>query len=175
MSVRGRQFICACLAACLSAACQAEVFEARVVGITDGDTITVVDTANQQFKIRLTGIDAPERGQDYGDKSKANLSAVVFGRDVEVEWAKRDRYGRIVGKVIATEGSCNNPTCPKTRDAGLYQVATGFAWWYRDYAKEQAPEDRGLYEQAEFNAKIRRFGLWSGTNPMAPWEYRKGR
>jgi endonuclease YncB( thermonuclease family) len=102
-----------------------EIFDAsaatltgRVVGVHDSGTITVLDTSRQQRKIRLTGIDAPELKQEFGSRSKQNLSGVVYNKQVKVEWEKRDRFGRIVGKVTF-DG----------RDANLEQVRAGMARW----------------------------------------------
>ena len=114
-----------------------------VVRVTQNDNcrITVLDADRQQHKIRLGGIDAPEKAQPFGQRSKENLSRLVFGKDVRVEWEKRDKYKRIVGKVWVQPASC--PTCPMTLDAGHAQITAGMAWWYRKYAKEQSPQDRG--------------------------------
>lgn len=125
----------------------------RVVAVTDGDTIKVLDASNTQHKVRLTGIDAPERGQPYGTASRDNLASLVAGKDVFVESDKHDRYGRVLGKVWVQPADC--PTCGKTLDANLAQVTAGLAWWYRYYAKEQSPEDQGRYESAEDEAKAR--------------------
>ena len=81
----------------------AEVLSGRVVGIVDGDTITVLDSTNTQHKIRLGGIDAPERKQAFGNVSKKSLSDMVFNQQVDVEWHKEDRYGRKVGKVLLND------------------------------------------------------------------------
>ena len=78
------------------------VLEARVVGVTDGDTVTVLDANKVQYKIRLAGIDAPEKDQPFGQRSKQSLSNAVMGKPVRVEWSKQDRYGRLVGKVWVT-------------------------------------------------------------------------
>lgn len=158
---------------CIGTVWASEVLTGFVVSVTDGDTITVLDSNRQQHKVRLSGIDAPERIQAFGDKSKTNLSRLVFNKDVRVEWKKTDRYGQIVGKVWTQPGDC--PTCPLTLDAGLAQVTQGLAWWYRDYAREQTEEDRGRYESAEFEAKIRRVGLWADANPTPPWAFRRER
>lgn len=88
-----------------------------VVGVADGDTITVLDDERQQHKIRLAGIDAPEKKQSFGQKSKASLSSMVFGKSVTVEWTKRDRYRRIIGLVLV-DGV----------DSNLKQVKAGMAW-----------------------------------------------
>lgn len=150
----------------------ADTLNGRVVGVADGDTITVLDADRQQHKIRLQGIDAPEKAQPFGQRSKESLSAMAFNKDVRVEWAKRDRYGRIVGKVWVQPASC--PACPMTLDAGLAQLTVGLAWWYQKYAKEQSPEDAGRYEFAEHEARAKRAGLWADGHPVPPWEWRKG-
>ncbi len=84
------------VAAIRSVAASADVFEGRVVGVTDGDTITILDAQRQQHKIRLAGIDAPEKGQPYGQRSKQHLADLAFGKDAKAECYKRDRYGREV-------------------------------------------------------------------------------
>src|SRR5262245_12419994 len=78
----------------------ADTLTGRVVAVADGDTITVLDASHVQHKIRLAGIDSPEKAQPFGQRSKQNLSALVYRKDVTVEWSKRDRYGRIVGKSV---------------------------------------------------------------------------
>ena len=150
----------------------AEMLTGRVVGVADGDTITVLDANREQHKIRLGGIDAPEKAQPFGQRSKESLSAMVFGKEVDVQWNKRDHYQRIVGKVWVQPVSC--PTCPKTLDAGLAQLTLGLAWWYQKYAKEQSPEDAGRYEFAEQEARAKRAGLWADGQPIPPWDWRKG-
>jgi endonuclease YncB( thermonuclease family) len=139
-------------------------FSGRVVSIEDGDTIVVLDADSRTNKIRLAGIDAPEGGQAFGDRSRQNLSDEVFGKDVVIEWFKRDRYGRIVGKVLL-DG----------RDVCLEQVRVGMAWHYKYYQTEQTPEDRRLYADAEDQARASRRGLWVDVNPIPPWEFRNGR
>jgi endonuclease YncB( thermonuclease family) len=139
----------------------------------DGDTITVLDAAKTQHKIRLAGIDAPEKGQPGGFRSKESLSQLVFEHEVRVEGDKKDRYGRLIGKVWVAPQSC--PTCGMTLDAGLAQIALGRAWWFRWHAKEQSPEDRGRYEFAEQEAKAKKVGLWRDPEPVPPWEWRKER
>jgi endonuclease YncB( thermonuclease family) len=151
---------------------QADVM-GRVVAVTDGDTIKVLDSSNTQHKVRLTGIDAPERGQPYGTASRDNLSRMVAGKEVKVESTKNDRYGRVLGKVWVQPSDC--PTCGKTLDANHAQILAGMAWWYRYYAKEQSPEDRGRYESAEDEARKRKWGLWADPNPINPYDWRKGK
>ncbi len=139
-----------------------ETLQGRVVGITDGDTITLLDASNMQWKIRLLGIDAPESKQEFGRKSKEALSSVVFNRQVSVEYNKKDRYGRTVGKIIV-DGI----------DANLEQVKFGMAWHFKKYQKEQSLEDRAIYTQAESQARKDKRGLWQNADPMPPWIWRK--
>ena len=115
----------------------AETLDGRVVSVADGDTVTVLDASNRQHKIRLRGIDAPEKAQPFGQRSKQSLSRMVFGKDVRVDWDKRDKYKRIVGKVWVQPESC--PSCTMTLDAGHAQITVGLAWWNRKYANEQSP------------------------------------
>lgn len=145
----------------LACSAHAETLTGYVVGISDGDTVTVLDASRQQHKIRLAGIDAPEKAQAFGDRSKQHLATLVFNKNVSVEWNKQDRYGRTVGKIMVNG-----------LDANLEQVKAGMGWWYREYAKEQSPVDRRLYEQAEQQAKAQQVGLWRDANPMPPWDFR---
>jgi endonuclease YncB( thermonuclease family) len=97
----------------------AETLVGMVVAVQDGDTLTVLDAEKVQHKIRLAGIDAPEKGQPWGQRSKEGLSALAYRREVAVEWHKRDRYGRLIGKVLVEH-----------RDVNLTQVSSGLAWHY---------------------------------------------
>jgi endonuclease YncB( thermonuclease family) len=153
----------------------ADVVTGKVVGVSDGDTITVLDGNRVQHKIRVSGIDAPEKGQALGQRAKENLSLLVFGREVDVLWHKHDRYRRIVGKVMVAEPDCRMDICPKNFDAGLSQISAGLAWWYRKYAKEQSTGDASRYGSAEADAITRRAGLWFDAHPTPPWDWRKGR
>jgi endonuclease YncB( thermonuclease family) len=167
--------IVACVLLVLGSVVRAESLFGRVVGVTDGDTVTVLDAAKAPHKVRLAGIDAPEKGQPFGERAKENLSRLVFGRDVRVDWRKTDRYGRVVGTVwIASPDSrCRGkPDCAKTLDAGLAQLTVGLAWHYKKYANEQDPQQRGQYAFAEEEARAKRVGLWKDANPVPPWEWR---
>jgi len=139
----------------------AETLAGRVVGVTDGDTITVLAAGNVQEKIRVAGIDAPEKKQPFGQASKLSLSNLVYDRPVTVEWRKRDRYRRIVGHVFVSG-----------RDAGLEQIRAGMAWHYRRYQAEQAADDRERYAAAESEALAARRGLWRDPDPIPPWDWR---
>jgi endonuclease YncB( thermonuclease family) len=96
------------------------------------------------------------------------MSALVFGKEVDVHWHKPDRYQRIIGKVMVADTHCRSTPCPKTLDAGLAQLTVGLAWWYRHYAKEQSSEDAGRYEFAEQEARAKRAGLWVDGHPVPP-------
>ncbi len=111
------------------------------------------------------GIDAPEKSQSFGTRSKQSLSSLVFGKQIVIEFYKKDRYGRLIAK-IAT---------PNTPDVNLEQVKRGMAWHYKDYQREQSPIDREAYANAEEEARAYRRGLWSDTDPVAPWAFRKAR
>lgn len=165
-----RAAIIAAFFACTSIV-HAGVMEGRVVGVSDGDSVTVLDEGLKRHKIRLMGIDAPEKAQAYGQKSKQHLSHLVFGKDVLVEWHKRDRYGRIVGKIFVSPAECQG--CDKSVDVGLEQIRSGLAWWYRQYAKEQDHEDRLSYDEAEAQARNHRVGLWRDADPVPPWVWRR--
>lgn len=158
-----------------SARLQAETLFGQVIGVSDGDTVTVLDANKESSRVRLAGIDAPEKKQPFGDRSKQALSGLVFGKHVEVEWHKRDRYDRLIGKILVAkpDSACTDDRCPKTVDASLSQIEAGLAWHYKQYAKEQANEDRMRYSQTEDTARAKRLGLWSDRDPVPPWEWRK--
>lgn len=149
----------------------ADTLAGRVTAINDGATLTVVDQAKTQYRIRLAAVDAPEARQPYAGESRRHLAELLLGKAVQVEWRQRDRYGRIVGKVLLKAPPC--PTCSKTLDAGLAQLEAGLAWWYRADRRGQSLSDQGYYEYAEFDAKARRIGLWRDATPVPPWEWRK--
>jgi endonuclease YncB( thermonuclease family) len=134
----------------------------RVVRIADGDTLTVLDALNVQHRIRLQGIDAPESHQAFGTQSKQNLSGLVFDKAVNAICDKTDQYGRSVCKIVL-DG----------KDINLEQIKAGMAWHYKDYQREQSPEDRELYARAEDEARAARRGLWVDANPTEPSEFRR--
>lgn len=144
-----------------------------VVSVSDGDTITILDDTKTQHKVRLAGIDAPEKDQPFGQNAKQHMSDLVYGKEVRLEGDKQDRYGRTVAKVWVTPASCLN--CPKTLDAGMAMLTVGLAWHYKQYQKEQTAEDRERYSFAEIEAKAKRAGLWADPDPTPPWEWRKAK
>lgn len=98
------------------------------------------------------------------------MSALAYGQYVLVVWHKRDRYRRIVGRVLAAE--CPRPDCLYSLDVGLEQIRAGLAWHYKQYQGEQAPEDRARYAALEAQARTHRAGLWKEPQPVAPWYFR---
>ncbi len=140
----------------LNATLQAEEIRGKVVGIADGDTITVLDSQKVQHKIRLEGIDAPERGQAFGTKSREKLSDLVGDKDVVVTWEKKDRYGRILGDVHVGDRLIN-----------LEMVQEGLAWHYKQYSKSKE------LAESEEEARRAKKGLWADKSPVPPWEFRK--
>ena len=130
-------------------------FVGKVVAVQDGDTISVMRDGRAE-RVRVDGIDAPEGGQDFGNRAKQFLSGLVFGKIVEIEVRDTDRYGRTVGRVMV-DG----------RDAGLDVVRAGLAWHYVRYSSDP------LLASAEREARVARRGLWVQPTPLAPWEFRR--
>ena len=137
--------------------CFAPPFEAVVVSVYDGDTITV--RTDETIKIRLYGIDAPELKQLFGQASKQALSGLVFGKKVTVKPDKKDRYGRTIARV-EIDG----------RDVSVQMVGTGMAHWYQQYAKHDTE-----LQSAQTKAKSAKLGVWSVRDTIVPWEYRKNK
>lgn len=159
-----RGLLASVLALGISAGTAAAVLGGKVVAVTDGDTIKVLDIEKVEHVVRLSGIDAPEKKMPFGQRSKQNLSDLVYGKWVEVEGEKTDRYGRLVGKVLVNG-----------KDANLAQVQAGMAWHYKAYQREQSVLDQRAYAEAEIKAAADRQGLWVDRNPVAPWDWRKER
>lgn len=130
-------------------------FEGKVVGITDGDTLTIL-VDRETVKVRLDGIDAPERRQPFGDKAREKLGELTFGKAVTVHSKGKDRYGRTLGTVLAGGESVN-----------LKMVEAGLAWHYKQYSKD------ATLSRAEYDARKAGRGLWGEKNPVPPWEFRK--
>jgi len=133
----------------------AATIQGKVVSVLDGDTIKVLEAGNQETTVRLHQIDAPEKNQAFGQRSKQALSSLVFGKAVTVKVVTTDKYGRTVGTVFS-DGL----------DTNLEQVRSGMAWVYRKYASDPN------YFQAEKSAKDTRMGLWAQPNPTPPWVFR---
>lgn len=133
----------------------------QIVAVADGDTATLLDADRQQHRIRLDGIDAPEKAQPFGDRSRQSLRDLAHGRDAVAYCSKVDRYERQVCRVTV-DGL----------DVGLEQVRRGMAWHFKRYESEQRPEDGRAYAAAEIEAREQRRGLWRDPAPAAPWDWR---
>jgi Micrococcal nuclease (thermonuclease) homologs len=142
----------------------AAVLAGRVVGVLDGDTLEVLTPDRQSYRVRVSGIDAPEKKQPYGRASKKLMSDLAFSKQITIHWSKRDRYGRIIGKVSRSGV-----------DLGLVMVERGMAWHYKQYQRDQEPVDRMKYSRAEDAARSARRGLWADGTAVAPWDYRRER
>lgn len=140
---------------CLSTPSLAQTLNGRVVGVNDGDTLTLL-VARQSYKIRLAQIDAPEKGQPFGERSRQSLAELVFGQEVSVEVEAEDRYKRLVGTIRRNGSNIN-----------LQQVQRGMAWVYVQYA-----HDAGMLA-AEQQARAASRGLWSQPDPQPPWQWRR--
>jgi micrococcal nuclease len=128
----------------------------KVVGVTDGDTLTVL-SGSKSIKVRLDGVDAPETRQPFGSASKKWLSDRVFGKTVKYKEVDRDRYGRSVGRIWVDGKRIN------------YEIVrAGMAWWYRKYSADS------ILKQCEWEARTAKIGIWSEPNPVAPWDWRNG-
>ena len=130
-------------------------FTGRVVGISDGDTISVMHGTRAE-KVRLNGIDCPEKRQAFGQRAKQFTSKLAFKKDVTVKTFGRDKYGRTLGDVILPDGRMLNQEL----------VRAGLAWWYEKYSKD--PRLRDLQGEA----RLAKRGLWVYPDPIPPWEWR---
>ena len=135
----------------------AQVLSGKVVKIADGDTFTLLVNNHDQVKVRLDGIDAPEKKQAFGNKAKQYLSSMIWGVPVTVKVLKKDRYGRSIGKVSTA----------KVKDVNLEMIKAGYAWHYKEYNKDKS------YASAENNARKRKLGIWKDKNPIKPQVFRK--
>ena len=131
----------------------------RVVRVADGDTVSVLDQTNTQHKVRLYGIDTPERDQPHGKTARSALAGLVAGKRVGIVVVETDSYGRTVGTLYREDTNIN-----------VAMVAGGHAWWYQHYA----PHNR-LLAATEQQARKEERGLWAAPHPVPPWEWRRGR
>lgn len=141
-----------------------ETLTGRVVGISDGDTLKVLTSDQQEVKVRLGGIDTPEKAQPFGKVAKQVLSDAAFGREATVEVLARDRYGRVVGRVVVAG-----------RDLNLMQLQEGMAWYYAQYERDLPADLRTPYREAEARARGEGRGLWQDPTPTPPWEWRQSK
>ncbi len=131
--------------------------EAKVVNIADGDTFTLLYPDRRNVKVRLYGIDTPERGQEFGAAARKALGQLLEGRFVWLEEKEKDRYGRTVAIAYRDDGLCINEE----------MLRTGYAWHYTQY--DQNPAWKAL----AIEAKKKKLGFWTDANPTPPWEWRK--
>lgn len=136
--------------------------QSRVISVADADTLTVLGRDENKYKIRLQGIDAPERKQAYGAMCKEKIAGLLSQQLVDVEAYKRDRYQRLVAKVTWQD-----------QDVALETIRVGCGWHYKAYADEQSWRDQRAYAKAERHARRNKLGLWRDANPEAPWDYRR--
>ncbi len=129
----------------------------KIVGVTDGDTVKLLTADFTEIKVRLEGIDCPEKNQAFGQKAKQYASDLCFGKQVTLQKTGVDRYGRTLGYIILPDG----------RNLNKEMLKGGYAWHYKKY--NQSKEFADLEEQA---TKAKR-GLWADPNPIAPWDFRK--
>src|SRR5215467_660203 len=134
-------------------------FLGSVVSVLDGDTIEVLHNHHVE-RIRLNGIDCPEKGQPYGKKAKQAASALVFGKQVTLKTYGLDKYGRTIADVLLPDGTNVNHEL----------VKQGWCWWYRKYAPGNV-----VLEELERRARGAGLGLWANSAPIPPWEWRKAR
>jgi endonuclease YncB( thermonuclease family) len=132
-----------------------------VVKVFDGDTLAIVDAANREYRVRLSGIDAPERSQSFGGVSRKSLAELARGKTALVEYHKVDKYGRLVGKV-SVDG----------RDVSVEQLRRGMAWHRANVPDDQSHQEAFLYGQAEGEARSRKLGLWQ-QDAVPPWKFRE--
>jgi endonuclease YncB( thermonuclease family) len=144
------------LALGLVGAADVQEFRGRVVGVRDGDTITVLHDGRPTV-IRLHGIDAPEKGQAFGMRAKAFTASLAFGQTVIVHVRGLDRYGRNIGDITLSDG--------RRLDEEL--VRAGYAWWFRRYSGD------ARLKTLEAQARVGRRGLWADPDPVPPWDWRR--
>lgn len=142
----------------------AATIEGMVVRVSDGDTITLIDSNQRKYRVRFLGIDAPEKNQKYGQICGRSLKSKLEGNNVVVEYRNKDRYGRILGTVFFDGHNIN-----------LEQISEGCAWFYRYYSGNVSWKWRDAYKDAENKARSNRNGLWKDSHPTPPWDFRKGR
>lgn len=139
---------------------RADQLRGKIVAVLDGDSL-VLQTGNGRRHIRLSGIDAPEKGQPFSDASRDHLSALALGKEAEADCYKRQRRRQVCFVEI------------QDQDLGLEQLHAGMAWWYQRYAQEQPLLLQMSYEAAAKNAAAQRKGIWQDDDPVPPWDWKK--
>jgi endonuclease YncB( thermonuclease family) len=145
------------LASC-SLTTEKEVISGKVISVADGDTMTILTADKKQIKIRMLGIDAPERGQDFGTVARQQLNNLCYGKTVTVENKGEDQYGRVLGVVYVDGMNVNE-----------YMVRNGLAWYYRHFVNDPR------LDSLELLARKDKVNIWSMKKPIPPYEFRKSR
>ncbi len=145
-------------------------YKGWAVTVLEGDTVRVLDGSNRMARVRLKGIDAPERDQPYGEEARKYLASLLSGREVRVEANKSDDFGNILGQIWVEPPECFD--CKKSVDANLALLKVGLAWWSSKFAKQQSRSERKAYEAAQEKARQEKIGLWAAPDPVPPWEWR---
>lgn len=157
MRTKKYSFLVSIVLLCFSGNILAQKFQVKVVKISDGDTFTAINRDNLQLKFRIWGIDAPEKKQAFGTKSKEHLSSLIFGKTITVDVQKQDGWGRYIAYVFT----------PDNKDVGTEMIKAGMAWQFIEYDQSEK------YRTAELQARKSKKGLWSDSHRIAPWEFRK--
>lgn len=152
--------VAALIVALATSVLSCSAYSGTVTGVTDGDTIRVTtETGKKEKIVRLAEIDAPEKDQPWGDSATDHLTGLLLEKKVEIKERGKDRYGRIIGTVTLEDGRVLND----------WLVMEGWAWWYQAYSKSNK-----VLEELQRHAQTFRHGLWSQSDAIAPWDWRKG-
>ncbi|MCI0921341.1 thermonuclease family protein [Sphingobacterium rhinopitheci] len=135
-----------------------KIIQGRIIKVTDGDTVTLLAKNNKKIKVRLYGIDCPEKKQEFGQTATNYLSSTIYNKNVKIEVKNKDRYQRSVGVIWLDNTNIN-----------LSLLKQGLAWHYTQYDKSQS------YADAEKAARKAKKNIWSTKNPIAPWDFRKNK
>ncbi|MEH6569183.1 MAG: thermonuclease family protein [Halioglobus sp.] len=154
----------------IQAASEISDYEGWVITVLSGDTVRVLDGSNRMTTVRLQSIDAPQRGQPYGEEARKYLASLLSGKEVKVKPIGIDDFGNTIGTIWVEPPKCR--TCKKTLDVNYALLEVGMAWWYQHFAKKQSSENRERYEAAQSKAKSSKLGLWADPEPEAPWDWR---
>lgn len=149
---------------------EVENYRGWVITVLDGDTVRVLDGGNRMTRVRLKGIDAPEKDQPFGTQSREHLSSLLAGKEVKVEATSTDDFGNILGRILVEPPDCDG--CANTLDVNLSLLSAGLAWWLPKFAHQQSRHERKAYQAAEQQARQDNIGLWSDAEPVPPWEWR---
>jgi micrococcal nuclease len=139
--------------------CLYSQLKGRIIGVSDGDSVSLLDEKNVVFKIRLNGIDAPEKKQDFGNASKNFIGDLIYDKFVWVRTNGLDRYGRTIGTIYLNENMIG-------KSVNEMSLENGMSWHYKKYDKNI------LWSNIELKAKEDKIGLWQLQNPIPPWSFR---